>query len=113
MYTKLVAAVVVASAMAFEAMAFEAAAVEAAAVEGKSPEASTVAWRGGYRYRRYSYSAAPARTYSSYRGSIGRSSTLDYPAYTQPYSTRINQWNKYPNQPFYLRGERKSLLILP
>lgn len=104
MFTKLVAAAVVVTAMA----------VEAQAAKGKSPGGiSTVAWRGGYRYRRYSYSAAPARTYSSYRGSTGRSSALDYPSYTQPYSTRINQWNKYPNQPFYLRGERKSLLILP
>ncbi|HET6882918.1 MAG TPA: hypothetical protein VFI31_22305 [Pirellulales bacterium] len=80
---------------------------------------SPVSWRGGYRYRRYSSSASTtrassgARTYSSNRASSGRSSPLDYPAYSQPRSSRQHQWNKYPNQPYYLRGERKSLLILP
>jgi hypothetical protein len=87
--------------------------VQAAPVSAKI---QTVAWRGGYRYRRYSYPAAsrPASSgqTSGYR-SNGRTSALDYPSYTQPYSTRIHQWNKYPNQPYYLRGERKSLLILP
>lgn len=87
---------------------------------GETPSAvaaKAVVWRGGYRFRN-----SPARTtataprggnYYGYRGSTGRSSALDYPSWTQPYATRINQWNKYPNQPYYLRGERKSLLILP
>lgn len=72
---------------------------------------ATVAWRGGYRYRRYSYPASSSNAYS--RGSYGRSSALDYPSYTQPQASRMHQWNKYPNQPYYLRGERKSLGILP
>jgi hypothetical protein len=78
------------------------------------------AWRGGYRYRRYSTSATTTTTrnfsgnqsYSSNRN-YGRSSPLDYPAYSQPSASRNHQWNKYPNQPYYLRGERKSLGILP
>jgi hypothetical protein len=69
-----------------------------------------VAWRGGYRYRRYSY---PAYSGNAYRGSGGRTSALDYPSYSQPTISRNHQWNKYPNQPFYLRGERRSLGILP
>jgi hypothetical protein len=81
-----------------------------------SAEVQTVAWRGGYRYRRNS-SAASSRPVSSNRTSgsrsSGRSSALDYPSYSQPYASRTHQWNKYPNQPFYLRGERRSLGILP
>lgn len=72
---------------------------------------TSVAWRGGYRYRRYSYPASSNNAYS--RGSYGRSSALDYPPSTQPQASRVHQWNKYPNQPYYLRGERKSLGILP
>lgn len=75
-----------------------------------SVRASPIAWRGGYRYRSYSYRGS--RSYSP-RGSTARSSPLDYPPSSQPTATRRHQWNKYPNQPFYLRGERKSLLILP
>jgi hypothetical protein len=72
------------------------------------------AWRGGYSYRR---SAAPA--YATYRSngysrsSGGRTSALDYPPGWLPAASRNHQWNKYPNQPFYLRGERRSLGILP
>lgn len=79
--------------------------------------AQSVIWRGGYRFRnspaRTAATAPRGWTNNGYRGSTGRTSALDYPPWTQPYSTRINQWNKYPNQPYYLRGERKSLLILP
>ena len=101
MSKKFVAAGVVLAALACEAQAAPA-------------KAEAVAWRGGYRYRRSSYPASsrPAYSYGD-RSSSGRTSALDYPSYTQPYSTRIHQWNKYPNQPYYLRGERKSLLILP
>ncbi len=70
-----------------------------------SVRASAVGWRGGYRFRG-NYIYAPRR-------STRRWSPLDYPASTQPEATRRHQWNKYPNQPYYLRGERKSLLILP
>lgn len=91
---------------------------EAQALDTQPARVASVAWRGGYRYRRSASPATPARTYSGYRSSGGRSSggrssALDYPGYTQPWATRTHQWNKYPNQPFYLRGERKSLLILP
>ena len=104
MFTKFVAVVVVAAGMA----------VEAYGANVRSPNGVTpVAWRGGYRYRRFSYPATTGRSYSGNRTYSGRSSALDYPAYTQPYATRTHQWNKYPNQPYYLRGERKSLLILP
>ena len=79
--------------------------------------AKPVVWRGGYRYRnsppRAAVVAPRSATNYGYRGSTGRTSALDYPPWTQPEATRRNQWNKYPNQPYYLRGERKSLLILP
>jgi hypothetical protein len=79
-----------------------------------STKVEAVAWRGGYAYRRYSSPASNRPTYRyGNRRSSGRSSALDYPSWTQPYSTRTNEWNKYPNQPYYLRGERKSLLIFP
>jgi hypothetical protein len=79
------------------------------------------AWRGGYRYRPYrattnsGYSGSnySGSSYSGSRGSSGRTSALDYPPSSQPYASRMHQWNKYPNQPFYLRGERRSLGILP
>ena len=83
-------------------------AAEAAPVSAKI---ESVAWRGGYRYR--SYPASRNHSYNGNRGSSGRTSALDYPPSSQPYATRIHQWNKYPNQPFYLRGERRSLGILP
>ncbi|HWB08447.1 MAG TPA: hypothetical protein VG826_04455 [Pirellulales bacterium] len=103
MLKKVVAAGMVLAALVCEAQA-----------EPSSAKVETVAWRGGYRYRRSSYPAANRSADSyGYRRSNGRSSALDYPPSTQPYATRINQWNKYPNQPYYLRGERKSLLILP
>ncbi|HVX14944.1 MAG TPA: hypothetical protein VHC22_27385 [Pirellulales bacterium] len=86
--------------------------------EAQAAGVTPVAWRGGYSYRRMSAPAASTRnysgrTYSGNRSSGGRTSALDYPAYTQPDVSRRHQWNKYPNQPYYLRGERKSLLILP
>ncbi len=97
-------------------------AVVAIGMVGEAQAAGVVpiAWRGGYSYRRMSVPAASARSYtgtgraySGNRSSGGRTSALDYPAYTQPDVSRRHQWNKYPNQPYYLRGERKSLLILP
>ena len=81
-----------------------------AAPPAAASKSSLVAARGGYRYRRYSY---PGYGGGSYRGSGGRASALDYPPWTQPTASRMHQWNKYPNQPYYLRGERKSLGILP
>lgn len=91
-------------------LAFEAQAKPTAA----SAKVIQAAWRGGYSYRR---SAAPS--YSNYRSngysrsSGGRTSALDYPPGWLPSASRNHQWNKYPNQPFYLRGERRSLGILP
>ncbi|HQU42734.1 MAG: hypothetical protein B7Z73_13335 [Planctomycetia bacterium 21-64-5] len=109
MLTKLVLATLVVGGLAAEVRATD---------TPVSVKTQPVVWRGGYRFRSY-----PARTgnFSAYRGSgsygnrgwTGRTSPLDYPPWTQPYVTRTNQWNKYPNQPYYLRGERKSLLILP
>ena len=89
-------------------------AIEAQAV-GKAPsiEARSVAWRGGFRARSYAYRGSGSYNSYSSRGNVGRSSPLDYPASTQPAASRRHQWNKYPNQPYYLRGERKSLGILP
>lgn|SRR5487761_1396757 len=81
-----------------------------------SVRATPVAWRGGFRGRNYSYSGSGGGVYRGsrgYRGSSGKSSPLDYPPSSQPTVSRMHQWNKYPNQPYYLRGERKSLLILP
>jgi hypothetical protein len=113
MLAKLVAAAVVTMAIVSDAQASD----------RQPAHVTAVAWRGGYRYQRFSYAPAPARTSSNYRSSggwssggrssRGRSSPLDYPGYTQPWASRTHQWNKYPNQPYYLRGERKSLLILP
>jgi hypothetical protein len=82
-----------------------------AATPPSGVKTATVAWRGGYRYRRYSSPSTSSDAYS--RGSYGRTSALDYPSSTQPWASRMHQWNKYPNQPYYLRGERKSLGILP
>ena len=82
-----------------------------------SPRATPVAWRGGYRWRSYSYGGANSgyRTgnYGYRGGNYGKTSPLDYPPSSQPTISRMHQWNKYPNQPFYLRGERRSLGILP
>src|SRR5581483_11393064 len=84
-----------------------------------SVKVESVAWRGGYRYRRNSPPASSGSTTSrpasnyGYRSSGGRTSALDYPPYSQPYASRTHQWNKYPNQPYYLRGERRSLGIFP
>lgn len=86
--------------------AVEARQVEAAPAIGAVP----VAWRGGYRSRGGYYRGS--QRYSP-RRAAGRSSPLDYSPSSQPPSTRNHQWNRYPNQPYYLRGERKSLLILP
>jgi hypothetical protein len=98
----------------FKKLAIAAVVVAMMAVEAQAAGVTPVAWRGGYRYRRFSAPAtSTTKSYSGGRSSSGRSSALDYPSYTQPYATRTHQWNKYPNQPYYLRGERKSLLILP
>ena len=101
MWKRWISALAVAAGLAIEARA---------ATAMPSVRATPVAWRGGYRYRSNSYRGS--RSYSP-RGSTARSSPLDYPPLSQPTATRRHQWNKYPNQPFYLRGERKSLLILP